>query len=119
MNKKIRITSLILASLLLASCGSGAVTEDTTPAEDTTTGDTTTEAPETSAMDKLASQDFGGAEYLILSTNSGYGSQPNYDFEFIVDEPNGEIVNDAVYDRQLKVEERIQRQDKERDDERR
>lgn len=107
MNKKRRITSLILASLLLASCGSGAVTEDTTPAEDTTTGDTTTEAPETSAMDKLASQDFGGAEYLILSTNSGYGSQPNYDFEFIVDEPNGEIVNDAVYDRQVKVEERF------------
>ena len=94
---------LTLALLLLTSCGSGTPSEDTQ--SDSIEPETTTDAPETSAIEKLGTHNFNGAEYVILSTNNGYGNQPNYDFEFFVDESNGEVVNDAVYDRRVKIEE--------------
>ena len=101
--KETRITALTLALLLLTSCGSGPAAMDTQT--DSTEPQTTTSAPETSAIEKLGTHNFNGAEYVILSTNNGYGTQPNYDFEFFVDESNGEVVNDAVFDRKVKIEE--------------
>ena len=61
---------------------------------------------ETSPLDKLGTHDFEGNEYVILSTNNGYGNQPNFTFEFLVGDTNGDVVNDAVFERQSKIEER-------------
>lgn len=101
-----KLTALILTMAMLsglaASCGSDSGNNELPV--DTTDSETTTEAPEPDPIEKLGTHDFGGKEYVILSTNEGYGSQPHYDFEFLVEEANGEVINDAVYNRQVKIE---------------
>lgn len=102
-----KLTALILTMTMLsgitASCGSDSGNNEL-PA-DTADSGTTAEAPEPDPIEELGTHNFGGKEYVIYSPNSGYGTQPHYDFEFVVDEANGEVINDAVYNRVIKVEE--------------
>ncbi|MGM9625237.1 MAG: hypothetical protein ACI3XM_05960, partial [Eubacteriales bacterium] len=84
------ISLFIAASLLasLAACGSGAA--ETQDSSDNTVGASSTETPE-------VKYDFGGREYRILC-------RTDKSYEFDIKEPNGDIVDDAVYKRNLKIE---------------
>ncbi len=109
---KKRWLMLVLAIGMLASCGAkddggrGAdTTADTAPAVDTA-ADTETEA-ETDALearklvdDGLGDKDFGGKEYRMLY-------QLRYaDFQY-AEELTGDVMNDAVYARNMTVEDRL------------
>lgn len=96
---KKHITILLLLAMLapmIASCGKPAETEtqpvDTVAAE--------TETVETELTDSLPEKDFGGANYRVLTAAEQWQ-------KFYNSEQNGEIINDAVYKRNLTVEERF------------
>ena len=113
MKKKL---SLILAMLMLASAValtacSDAGTDNTDTADAGTVTDTPSAAEETEAEtdaadaraaipDDLPEKDFGGRNFVVL------GSDPGYTQYIVSEELNGEIVNDAVYSRNLTIEER-------------
>ena len=101
--KKKRAFSMMLAALLavLAACGGEA------PAVDTTAGDTTaaesTEPVTTALTANLPEKDFGGFEFRVLHDVKGWGtySQEALDFE----SETGDVLTDALYRRNRKVEE--------------
>ena len=110
---KTRIPSLILAVMFVlsaaAACGdsAGEVKNGAAPegAEESAAAEAVTEAAETWPVyeaDSLPdSIDMGGR------TISVYGWSGPAVVEFVVEEANGDIVNDAIYERNRKVEERL------------
>ena len=104
MKRNIILWLLVCAMLspTLASCGEKTFSETTgteTTAEDTTaTAETETE--ETRAMHKVPESDFGGATFHTLSLD-----WQGYKFYFFADEATGDAMNDAIYDRRMRVEE--------------
>ncbi|MBO5219792.1 MAG: hypothetical protein J6C52_10195, partial [Clostridia bacterium] len=89
-------TLMLLSALVLTACGGTAA-----PAADDTTAGDTTPAPETTDLAEswgIVKQDFGGAEVCIIS-----GEHCKY--EYAVTEETGDVVDDAVYARNRKVEE--------------
>ncbi len=115
MRKKM-ITCLLLIAMLtgtLVGCGDNVSTEtkDAAAATDTTVTETqkeTTEAESRKAIaDDLPASDFGGKEFIVLGAAAN--SNPIEDFRgfVIADEMTGEIVNDAVYNRNLTISERF------------
>ena len=102
--KHTRLLSLLLALLMcvpaFASCGS---TEEADTTVDTSAADT--EAVETEEPDPFAGTDFGGAELRISSSIDEYDSTNAHKLIAGSGELNGEIVNDAVYQRNADVEE--------------
>ncbi len=104
--KNALILFLIAVLLLpLAACGKPADPDaDTTaPAVSDTAGDTAeTEAPETGLAPRLpAGLTFDGRDFTFLT-----GGYTTYCY-VTVEEPVGEILNDAQYDMQLRTEERL------------
>ena len=104
-----RIKLCVLAfMLLLTSCGGEtALPEETS--ETTTTASTETEPVDPYSDDLPRDLDFEGREFRVLTYLNGNlpsdsGSWPNY---IDVDEQNGDLVNDAAYERNLTVEERL------------
>ena len=102
--KHTRLLSLLLALLMcvpaFASCGS---TEEVDTTVDTSAADT--ETVETEEPDPFAGTDFGGAELRISSSIDEYDSTNAHKLIAGSGELNGEIVNDAVYQRNADVEE--------------
>jgi len=89
------MAALFLAQILFCACGGQA----DTPKTDNT--DQTAENPETQeTTDYLPPLDFGGAEFNIFTR-----TLKKYDVS--VEEQNGEIVNDAIFFRQVAVEDRL------------
>ncbi|MBE6612450.1 MAG: hypothetical protein E7632_08155 [Ruminococcaceae bacterium] len=94
---KTKLTSLTLAGVMLAggvlaSCGESGSTQTT---------DTTTEAADTTSFyDELKAPDFGGETFTILCRS-------NVLDEMYTDMETGEVVNDAVYTRNLNVAENL------------
>ena len=105
MNKKFTALTLLAALLLSVSCGSqGGSQNETTTGGETTPADTTAE-PEITIPDyKL---DLGGADFTILYYDAveacGWSSSIPCDVD--TEETNGDLLNDAVYDRNRRVEE--------------
>lgn len=99
-SKKIT-TFFILAAMLagVVSCGSGNGDVVTTGGEAT---DTTT-AGETEIHDNLPELNYNGDEFTILVED--YGGYCGADF--YVEESDGDVVNDAIYNRNRKVSERL------------
>lgn len=107
--KKATILLLVLAMIAasVSACGSSAETETQT-ATDTTMGqDTTDPAKETTELearaaisDDLPEKDFGGRNFTVLCVTD---STEKY---LVAEEQTGEGVNDAVYARNLTVDER-------------
>lgn len=97
MNKRL-ISLTILASLILscASCGTDQDQgKETTASQDTT--DAVTEKP---FLDNLGEYDFGGAECTFLVRETRID-------DFFPEESTGDVVNDALYDRNLKIANRF------------
>ena len=99
--KYTRISTLLLASaLILASCGSGAndgkVTDskDTTPSSDTTVEETGYKYPDV---------DYKGYEFRVLN----FDQYVNCNIRVDEQEQTGEKLNDAIYTRNRKVEEKL------------
>lgn len=93
------ILALLLAALMLASCGSGTETE-TTGADTSSSADTETEeVTETAEPFGVEKADFGGVDVNILLAG-------NWSFDdFIAEELTGEAINDARYNVNRAVEE--------------
>ena len=115
---KKRMCCLILAAMLLSGCAAGQNDPSTEPIEGTnadavTESETETEAEPTVAMQVTSTYsgyDYGGYEYRILSPGPGehfyYHIQANLN-EVYAEELNGDACNDAVYNRNLEIENRF------------
>nr|MBQ4318968.1 extracellular solute-binding protein [Clostridia bacterium] len=109
---KKRISALLLALLMLvpvlASCSDSADTADTTSADTAAVGETTAaevvgETDRSQVKDNLPDNlDFKGQEIRILHRDDG----ADLSIEVTAEE-TGDVVNDAVYNRQMTVEERL------------
>lgn len=92
------ISASLAAMLFLTACGNTTdAGNENTSAEKDSTSDTTTEE----SMPVLPERDFGGYEFTFLNGNTAYtyGS-------VVAEEQNGETMNDAIYQRNAKVEDR-------------
>ncbi len=101
MKTKTQKLALLLAVLLLGStataCGSSETTE--------TTEETTAVIEETGEVDPFAGTDFGGKELRISSSIDAFDATNAHRLIAGSGELNGEIVNDAVFNRNQMVEE--------------
>lgn len=100
--------SLFLATLLfclpvLSACGDGDK-DDEKDNSSTTVGNgvETTTAPETSLLDTLPREDYGNYEFHILATMHDWAV-----CNMTAEEMTGEVINDAIFKRQLAVEDRL------------
>lgn len=102
--------ALLLAALLLASCGNGTAT----PTESTETKPQATSGESVETEDQVAGRrnvkdtlpadlDFGGAALRIQAR----GGDEDVRSEFYAEEATGEVVNDAVYERNNLVMDRL------------
>lgn len=100
-----RLLSLLLAFLFtisfMASCGS---TADTSNSGNEVTE---TEAPEETRDTRFDNINFGGREFRVLSSEDSNDSTNAHHLIAGSGEMNGEIVNDAVYKRNMTVEEKL------------
>ncbi len=107
MNK--RIFCALLATLILTSCGSGSTTDKTPDTAAETTVETEVEAePDPNAArkaisDDLPDTDMDGYTYRVLSRmRDDFVNDIGLDLEL-----NGDVVNDAIYNRNMTVSERF------------
>jgi len=108
LKKNLSITlALLTTGLTLTSFASCADSGNAAPVQDTTASETS--ASETAAaepMPELPDKDFGGADFLFLT--SGIADTNNEDwqtYDFYAEAENGDIINDAVYARNLYISE--------------
>lgn len=99
--KKRILSVILLCSLVLASCGGAAQTEDkeSSALSGESSAAETQETGETRARDELAAADFGGRTFSILARE-----ETRFEFDT---EQDGELVNDAVYNRNKNTEDRF------------
>ena len=97
------LTLLVMAAVLLTftACTNPAETEETTPAAGTTDSspEGETEAP---WQDNLPELDFGQQEVRFISRDSDWVRG-----EIAVGEQTGDLINDAIFNRNIAVEERL------------
>lgn len=101
------LLGILLLVSLLSSCGNTEV-EETVAADNTATetqADTTpVETSRADYPDDLPEKDFGGQEYIICNTITG---DVDKEYEILSVELTGEACNDAVFHRNVKIEERF------------
>ncbi|MGN1345961.1 MAG: hypothetical protein ACI4V1_04195 [Eubacteriales bacterium] len=98
---------LLLAAILMTSCGQqgGSALSGT---DDTDTVSSPAETPEevpeeTKVLGSLPARNFDGREFRVLARSSTY---PQFDsYEIYAEEETGEVLNDAIYQRNRYVEE--------------
>lgn len=96
--KKIRTTLfLLLAALISTSCANGS--PDVTP-DSTSDAGTTAEPESTAISDDLPDIDFEGREFRILTCDYLLD-------DYLAEEENGSLMNDTIYRRNRKVEDRF------------
>ena len=98
------LAALLLSTPLLASCASDSpdTPSTDTAAADTQPADTTAETTRENYPDSLPALDFGG-ENMNIHVRGDAGCID----EVFVEELTGEVVNDAVFERNEMVEERL------------
>ena len=99
---------LILTSLLcsLAACG-GTAPETDTPGGDTTAADTTpaeTTDPRYAVKEELPDKTYDGYKVRVLIRNS---TSPDWIGDMFSEEETGEVIQDAIYNRNLTVSDRF------------
>ncbi len=95
---KTRLLTLLLLAAIAAStsCGGNAAPEETTSGETTETEETTAY----SRLSELGEKNFGNRTFTIMDAND----YPASNIIYPADAPNGDIINDALYDRNAKIE---------------
>ena len=109
--KKMRLAALITVAAVLCACGETAQTETETATTavneltETTVEETTADpyADDRAAFDALPALDLGGAEFLVAAQEATGCSEK----EIYVEATDGEVVNDAIFQRNLLVNERF------------
>jgi len=101
------VMALIMTGLALASCSNGGnnTVSDTTAADnaDTATAETTT----AELMPDIPEKDFGGAEFMFLTSGAKDSNGADWEaYDVYSAEENGDIINDAVYARNMYVGEK-------------
>ena len=91
------MTMVLALLLLLSSCGGGTTKETTAD----TAAQTEAAVTETELTDNLPERDYGGADYVILT------AAEQWQDTYAVEESTGDVLKDAVYDRNMAVEERF------------
>ncbi len=100
-NTKKLWTLLLLAALVLASCG-GTETVGKDTANPADTAQTVAEtAPETEYLDTLPDTDLGGYDFRIVAQSTSERQN------FYQEEKDGEPINDAIFNRDLQTSERL------------
>ena len=109
MTSRTRIISLILASMMLlsaASCSESGTNDETTAqtaGENTEAAAPETIPEETGPVAELPDKTYDGEEVMFLtSLNLGYDWYTSY--EIYAEEMNGQLINDAVFQRNTVVE---------------
>ncbi|MBE6612275.1 MAG: hypothetical protein E7632_07265 [Ruminococcaceae bacterium] len=92
-----RAISLMLLAALMAAVGCGTQPSDAPVTSDDTTSDVTTDI-----YAGIPTGDFGGETFSILNSNYDWAL-----FQMDAESQNGEILNDAVFERNVAVEERL------------
>lgn len=100
MNKKI-LAALLAVLLATASCGTQSDTNKETTAGNS--DDTTTVETEKNVYDELEAKNYGGRTFTILDSNQA----PSQDVNIPGDSMNGDVVNDALYQRGMDVSDRF------------
>ncbi len=102
------VTALLLLLATVVSCGSAG--DDAAVTEAQTEGGAVTESVTEDASQRLSdsveNKDFGGKTFDIL-TAGNWANDWTEIFEFTAEEENGEPINDAVYARNMAIEERF------------
>ena len=101
--KKQRIFALILSALMTAtSCGTAALPNENETTSDNVVSDETTvgETGRADAKDLLPAKKYDGTEFTVLYRDE-------WEYEFIAEEENGDIINDAIVKRNRAVEDRF------------
>lgn len=106
MHRKYReITALALLITLIAGCGDTGLSDNSSgEPENPTTSDTIDETGSAVLDPGIEAIDCGGREYTILNRKCGEYTFPYS--EVLAEEQNGEIINDAVYERNIAIEEK-------------
>ena len=99
--KRKQILASILCSLLLVSCGSGSTAQK----DDTSTPPPDSDESTTVAAPAVPVRDFGGKTFTFYIRYGADGWDWNVN-DFVSDGEDGEPVNDAVYKRNSKIEEK-------------
>ncbi len=96
-------TAMIWIALAALSCGSTEKTPAETNAANSSDGKAVTE--ETQKIPVFTSFDRNGGEFTILSKMEGSSTGRWTAEDFAISEPDGDVVNDAIYERNQKLEE--------------
>lgn len=97
----------ILAGMLLLSMLSANIACGQSQGDDQTTSNEASETEDTATITSdLPDRDFGNAKFTILQRYVSEGHTHNF-FEYDVEEINGEILNDAIYNRNKRIEDRF------------
>ncbi len=105
--KQLTAAALLLVTLLgTAACASSGEGTTVTDAPEQTTAAAETEPAETRLHDSVPDKDFGGKTFDIL-TAGNWNNEWTEIYDFQAEEENGEPINDAVFKRNLAVEERF------------
>lgn len=104
MPRKHRILSLVLLALILSQTACGAAQQGTADTDAQTSADDTGTTDETTTVGfEYPDVDYGGAEFRILNFDQLWNMYIHLDSPEI----DGEVLNDAVYARNRKVEQKL------------
>nr|MBQ4318669.1 hypothetical protein [Clostridia bacterium] len=102
------LTALLMLIPVITACSGGGDTK----ADDTTAADTADTAVSTEAettgklLPDLPEKDFGGAEFHFLTSGpTDTNGEPWASYDFYVEAENGDVINDAVFARNMHVNE--------------
>lgn len=97
------MTAVLLIGLILTSCGEGEPVETDAVVSQS---ETTTEPTVEDMLASLPDEDFGEYEFTFLTISSGINSTTRFTDEIFVEEEDGDIINDSVYQRNQLVNEK-------------
>ncbi len=102
MKKTVSLIILLALLIQLAACGGEALPDETTASE-TTPEETTIDM---SSVNELPDKKWDGREFRVLGRESAEGRTQFNNFEIYAESENGDLVNDAVFRRNSRIEDK-------------
>ena len=109
MKKAIAIIMCVLISCVFFGCGEEAPASQPVSQTETVSAAEETAAEETEPpmLQRFADADFGGYEFRIACMEAAIGNTNRFMQEIYVESENGDVINDAVFKRNMAVEEAL------------